>query len=397
MQSIGDGTYGATYLYDGDGVRVRQLVNGVATYYFMGGAYEVTGTISGSTFSETGSKNYYAIAGQLIASDNGSGLQYFLTDHLGSIVAVLSNSGALLSQQRYMPFGQVRNSIGSITQTDFGYTGQRNNTYINLLWYSSRHYDPELGSFIQPDTIVPPGVQGLDRYAYVNNNPVNFTDPSGHMADDGNRGGGSCDSKCMNRSRQNYLFSLAFIGTRPNGTWTASDWKRYNANRDKFWAQPNKWDDSSKSWETFAMHVERLASHYDASQKDQFVRDFALLFGGVSYDDLWTQAAMDSAGGPEIEPIMNEGSQGLNSDYTDTLDRQDSQAHHYAGIFFLAYYAEAETGFTVNLGRDIFDKRGINYGDINLGTQAAIDAYYFRYNTSDLSILADYIRSLINP
>jgi len=124
-----ESAYGATYLYDGDGVRVGQLVNGVATYYFMGGASEVTGTISGSTFSETGSKNYFAIAGQTIAMDDGSGLQYFLTDHLGSMVAVLSDNGTLLSQQRYMPFGQVRNSIGSITQTDFGYTGQRNEAF----------------------------------------------------------------------------------------------------------------------------------------------------------------------------------------------------------------------------------------------------------------------------
>jgi hypothetical protein len=52
-----------------------------------------------------------------------------------------------------------------------------------LLWYNSRHYDPELGRFIQPDSIVPlasQGVQAYDRYGYVNNNPVRYTDPSGH-------------------------------------------------------------------------------------------------------------------------------------------------------------------------------------------------------------------------
>ncbi len=56
-----------------------------------------------------------------------------ITDHLGSVVATTSASGALISQQRYMPFGQVRTiTSGPITQTDFGFTGQRNNSYINL-------------------------------------------------------------------------------------------------------------------------------------------------------------------------------------------------------------------------------------------------------------------------
>ena len=60
-----------------------------------------------------------------------------------------------------------------------------------MLWYGSRHYDPELGRFIQPDSIVPvasQGVQAYDRYAYVNNNPVRYTDPSGHMTDESEGG-----------------------------------------------------------------------------------------------------------------------------------------------------------------------------------------------------------------
>jgi len=42
-------------------------------------------------------------------------------------------------------------------------------------------YDPQLGRFAQADTIIPPGVQGLDRYAYGNNSPLKYTDPSGHV------------------------------------------------------------------------------------------------------------------------------------------------------------------------------------------------------------------------
>jgi hypothetical protein len=48
------------------------------------------------------------------------------------------------------------------------------------MFYNARWYDPALGRFAQADSIVPGGVQGLDRYAYANNNPLYYTDPSGH-------------------------------------------------------------------------------------------------------------------------------------------------------------------------------------------------------------------------
>ncbi len=53
------------------------------------------------------------------------------------------------------------------------------------MFYNARWYDSSLGRFAQADTIVPAGVQGYDRYAYVNNNPVRYTDPSGHCATNG--------------------------------------------------------------------------------------------------------------------------------------------------------------------------------------------------------------------
>jgi RHS repeat-associated protein len=51
----------------------------------------------------------------------------------------------------------------------------------DLYYYGARWYDPQIGRFIQPDTIVPSaqGTQAFDRYAYVNNNPLRYTDPSG--------------------------------------------------------------------------------------------------------------------------------------------------------------------------------------------------------------------------
>ena len=64
---------------------------------------------------------YYSIAGQMVALNGPDGVQYLLTDHLGSIAAVAEAGGDLLSEQRYLPFGSAR--LDELTETDFSYTG----------------------------------------------------------------------------------------------------------------------------------------------------------------------------------------------------------------------------------------------------------------------------------
>ena len=78
----------------------------------------------------------------------------------------------------------MRYSSGT-RQTRYDFTGQDSyESDFGLLFYNARFYDPQLGRFAQADTIVPGGVQGYDRYAYVNNSPLNFVDPSGHCSED---------------------------------------------------------------------------------------------------------------------------------------------------------------------------------------------------------------------
>ena len=129
-------------------------------------------------------KKYYNFAGMMVAMDDGTDLVYFANDHLSSASLVMDSTGGLESENRYMPFGEVRTISGvtNISETDFGYTGQRNNSYIKLLDYKARSYSPGLKRFISPDTIVPDldNPQSLNRFSYVNNNPINYTDPSGH-------------------------------------------------------------------------------------------------------------------------------------------------------------------------------------------------------------------------
>jgi RHS repeat-associated protein len=69
------------------------------------------------------------------------------------VVATLNDTGTLLNETRYLPFGGVRDAVGTITETDFGYTGQRDLPKIGWMDYHARFYGDGLGRFAQADTI----------------------------------------------------------------------------------------------------------------------------------------------------------------------------------------------------------------------------------------------------
>ena len=64
-------------------------------------------------------------------------------------------------------------------------TGQELDAEIGLYFYNARYYDPVLGRFTQADTIVPnpANPQTLNRYSYALNNPMRYTDPTGHLSE----------------------------------------------------------------------------------------------------------------------------------------------------------------------------------------------------------------------
>jgi len=123
-----------------------------------------------------------SIAVRTIVNGTQNTLNWLLSDHLGSASITTTADGTWFSELRYSAFGETRYSSG-ITATDYRYTGQLEQADINLYYYNARYYDPALGRFVQSDTIVPePGSSiGYNRYTYVRNNPIRYTDPSGHL------------------------------------------------------------------------------------------------------------------------------------------------------------------------------------------------------------------------
>jgi RHS repeat-associated protein/uncharacterized repeat protein (TIGR01451 family) len=179
--TLGDTLKAWQFTYDGDGAKVKQEYTDsygtLTTYYYGGGSYEVQS--DGSTEI---TRQYYALAGVSAGMREGNSFSWFLTDHLGSVVGVTDADATLISQTRYTPFGEIRTDVGTINQTDYGYTFQRNVDGMGLMDYKARYYSPLLGRFTQPDTLVPEltNPQAWNRYSYVINSPIGLSDPSGH-------------------------------------------------------------------------------------------------------------------------------------------------------------------------------------------------------------------------
>ena len=166
------GVYPERSRRDADGKQVKSTVSGTTTYY-VGQHYQKKGT--------TVTKYYFAGATRLAVRTGGT-LSYLLGDHLGSSSVTTNASGVKTASALYKAFGETRYSSGALG-TDYKFTGQREQAELGLYFYGARWFDPSLGRFTSPDTIVPTGTQGTqawDRYAYVNNNPVRYNDPTGH-------------------------------------------------------------------------------------------------------------------------------------------------------------------------------------------------------------------------
>jgi len=190
----GSSTY--TLYYDDTHSRIAQVGPSTTTLYLnaLGGMSELAS--SGSTLTW---HDFIVADGQLVAerfctgsapcASSGATLKYFVTDHLGSIAMVLNDDGSMAEHLSFDSWGMRRNADGSpascgaiSSSTTRGYTGQEEMDGLCLVNMNARLYDPEIGRFQSADSIIPDplNMQSFNRYSYVLNNPLAYTDPTGH-------------------------------------------------------------------------------------------------------------------------------------------------------------------------------------------------------------------------
>jgi RHS repeat-associated protein len=163
----------ASFVYDGVGRRVLNTISGTSTQFLYDGLSPVQELQSGSPSANmlTG----LGIDEHLQRTDSG-GVHDYLSDIIGSPVALTGTSGSIQTQYTYTPFGNASSS-GTASSNPYQFTG-RENDGIGLDYYRARYYSPTTQRFISQDPLDFSGGD-FNLYGYVSENPTSLTDPTG--------------------------------------------------------------------------------------------------------------------------------------------------------------------------------------------------------------------------
>ena len=177
-----------TYTYDAGGSRASKTVNGTKSefvyldgklvYEKRGGddifyLYDSYGSLSNIRWYKSGASSPTNI--------------YVITNRQGDVLGLYDYAGTRKVSYEYDAWG---NTV-SVTDTSedcwstlnpFRYRGYYFDTETGLYYLLSRYYDPAVGRFLNSDSLISQkSTLGFNVFAYCNNNPVNMSDPTGHL------------------------------------------------------------------------------------------------------------------------------------------------------------------------------------------------------------------------
>lgn len=165
-----------SFLYDADGIRLVRREPTATTLYL--GSVELRLASGATTATAT---RYYGHGDEVVAArTDDQKLTWLVSDHQDTAQLAVDATSLQVTRRRFDPFGNPRGAPPTSWPSEQGFIGGTRDATTGLTHLSAREYDPSIGRFVSVDPIMDPtDPQNLNGYAYSNNSPITFSDPSG--------------------------------------------------------------------------------------------------------------------------------------------------------------------------------------------------------------------------
>jgi RHS repeat-associated protein len=199
--AVGDATYGwdaegrmhtaatsggdSEFVHTADGTRLIRRDPDATTLYVFGTEIR----LDHATQTVTGSR-YYTFNGAVLAMREGTSIYTLGADLGGTPTITINNTTHTATTRRFDPFGNPRGTLPHSWPGDRGYHTGTHDPATGLIHLGARQHHPQTGRFLSVDPLINPAdSQQVHGYAYANNNPLTYTDPTGLMITE-------CDGRC---------------------------------------------------------------------------------------------------------------------------------------------------------------------------------------------------------
>ena len=179
-----DGETTASYKYNASGLRYEKTVDGQTINHVWDGNKQIVADVIDNQFYEA---DCYIRGTNLVAKYNywngkKTEYTYYTQNAHGDVVNLTDKDGKVTKRYRYDAFG-VEKNIDENDANAFRYCGEYYDKETATVYLRARYYDPDIGRFMSRDSVTGKNEDplSLNLYTYCANNPIYYSDPTGHI------------------------------------------------------------------------------------------------------------------------------------------------------------------------------------------------------------------------